>query len=52
MTRRTTRGWPGGSGRSRGPNTFGEFVDDGAAISVLAWNAVFDGMLLYLFTSL
>ena len=45
-------GWPGGSGGSRGPNTFGEFVDDGAAISVLARNAVFDRMLLYLFTSL
>lgn len=52
MTRRTTRGWPGGSGRSRGPNTFGEFVDDGAAISVLVRNAAFDRMLLYLFTPL
>lgn len=34
------------------PNTFGEFIDDGGVVSVLARDAEFDRVLLYQFTSL
>jgi hypothetical protein len=34
------------------PNTYGEFLDDGGIVSVLAGDPGFDRALLYVFTSL